>query len=104
MVTGTVKWFDPEKGYGFIAGAEGTKDVFVHVTETQGGDLNEGDLVEYSIGVGPKGDKAEQVRVTQRNPNPPSRRPRATNGFRPRSDVTGRASHDPQRERPSYGW
>lgn len=63
-VTGTVKWFNAAKGYGFI-GYEGGKDVFVHFTAIQdnGGyrTLNEGDQVEFTIEEGKKGPQAANV-------------------------------------------
>lgn len=52
MATGTVKWFNPNKGYGFIAPDEGGKDVFVHISavERAGIDrLNDGQKVSYEI-------------------------------------------------------
>jgi len=52
MATGTVKWFNPAKGYGFIAPEDGGKDVFVHVSaiERAGmGTLNEGQRVSYEV-------------------------------------------------------
>ena len=61
--TGTVKWFNGSKGYGFIERAEGS-DVFVHYSEIQGNgfrNLNEGDRVEFSMGSGPKGPHAVNV-------------------------------------------
>ncbi len=57
MPKGIVKWFDPERGYGFIATDEG-KDVFVHQSAIQSGDyviLDEGDRVEFDIVEGEKG-------------------------------------------------
>jgi CspA family cold shock protein len=50
MTTGTVKWFNPNKGYGFIAPEEGDKDVFVHISAVEKAginSLNEGQKVSY---------------------------------------------------------
>ncbi|GEM84086.1 MAG: cold-shock protein [Meiothermus sp.] len=67
MNKGTVKWFNAEKGYGFIA-QEGGPDVFVHFTAIQGQgfkSLNEGDRVEFEIepGKNGKGPQAKNVKV-----------------------------------------
>ena len=62
-VTGKVKWFDNQKGYGFIS-QDGGPDVFVHHTSIQGGGfktLNEGDAVEFEIVTADKGPKAANV-------------------------------------------
>ena len=64
MAQGTVKWFNNEKGYGFIAPENGGKDVFVHHTAIQGTgykSLNEGDRVSFDVTQGPKGDQASNV-------------------------------------------
>ncbi len=61
--SGTVKWFNNSKGYGFIQRKEGD-DVFVHYRAIRGDgyrSLNEGDEVEFTITEGPKGDQAEDV-------------------------------------------
>ena len=65
MATGTVKWFNNEKGYGFIS-RDGGPDVFVHHTAIQSDGyrtLVEGQTVEFEITSGPKGDQAQDVRV-----------------------------------------
>ncbi|HEY4665823.1 MAG TPA: cold shock domain-containing protein [Anaerolineales bacterium] len=64
-VTGTVKWFNDGKGYGFIA-REGGDDVFVHFSAIQGNgfrSLQEGQRVEFTIQQGPKGLQAADVTV-----------------------------------------
>lgn len=63
-VTGTVKWFNSGKGYGFIS-REGGDDVFVHYSAISGDgfrNLQEGQVVEFSIEQGPKGPQAVDVR------------------------------------------
>ena len=62
--TGTVKWFNPEKGFGFITRDNGEKDVFVHHSAIQGGGfrtLNDGERVEFDVVQGQKGPAAENV-------------------------------------------
>ena len=64
MAQGTVKWFNSEKGFGFIAPNDGTADVFVHFSEIAGDgyrSLDENDRVEYSVTQGQKGPQASQV-------------------------------------------
>lgn len=67
MPTGTVKFFNSEKGYGFISRADGD-DVFVHFSNIEGAgyrNLEQGQTVEFEIGAGRKGDEARSVRVIQ---------------------------------------
>jgi cold shock CspA family protein len=62
--TGSVKWFNSEKGFGFITRENGEKDVFVHHSAIQGGGfrtLNEGERVEFDVVQGQKGPAAENV-------------------------------------------
>ena len=59
MEEGTVKWFDSQKGYGFIQPENG-KDLFVHQSEILGY-INEGDKVQFEVGEGPKGPVAKKV-------------------------------------------
>ncbi|TQF73497.1 cold-shock protein [Rhodococcus spelaei] len=64
MAQGTVKWFNAEKGFGFIAQADGP-DLFVHFSEIQGSgfkSLEENQQVEFEIGQGAKGPQATAVR------------------------------------------
>ena len=66
MPTGTVKFFNNEKGYGFISREEG-EDVFVHFSNIEGAGfrtLEAGQAVEFEVGAGRKGEEALKVRVT----------------------------------------
>lgn len=74
MITGKVKWFSDEKGYGFIEQADGSPDVFVHFSAIQGQgfrSLNEGDEVEFEVERGQKGLQATNVVVTSAAPQRP---------------------------------
>lgn len=65
MATGTVKWFSPEKGFGFITQADGGPDVFVHFSAIAGEgykNLEENQNVEFDVTPGPKGPQASNVR------------------------------------------
>ena len=66
MVTGIVKWFNSEKGFGFIEVDGGGSDVFVHYSAIDSGgyrELADGQKVEFDVTQGPKGPQAEKVRV-----------------------------------------
>ena len=67
MSKGTVKWFNPDKGFGFITPEDGGKDLFVHHSEIQSGGgyatLNDGQKVEYEVGQGQKGPCANNVKA-----------------------------------------
>jgi CspA family cold shock protein len=63
---GVVKWFNPDKGYGFIARPDGDEDVFVHYSAIQADgyrSLDEGQMVEFDVTQGPKGLQATNVRA-----------------------------------------
>lgn len=62
METGTVKFFNTEKGFGFISPDNGNKDLFVHISAIENGPINEGDKVEFEVGQGKKGPCAERVK------------------------------------------
>ena len=65
MLTGTVKWFNDAKGFGFIAPEEGGEDVFCHYSAVQSDgfkSLAEGQKVEFEVVKGPKGLQAQNVR------------------------------------------
>jgi CspA family cold shock protein len=64
MATGTVKWFNPAKGFGFITPDDGGKDVFVHITAVEGagmGTLSEGQKVKFEVVEDPRGLKASDL-------------------------------------------
>ncbi len=63
MAQGKVKFFNTEKGFGFITPEDGGKDIFVHITGVEGEALNEDDSVEYEMGEGRKGPCAINVKV-----------------------------------------
>jgi CspA family cold shock protein len=66
MATGTVKWFNADKGFGFIAPDDGSADVFAHFSAISSGgyrSLDENQKVEFETAQGPKGPQAENIRV-----------------------------------------
>ena len=63
--TGTVKWFDPEKGYGFIQPEAGGDDLFVHMNNITAGPITEGSKVSFSVEQTEKGPAATDVSVTE---------------------------------------
>ena len=68
MATGTVKWFNDSKGFGFITPAEGGKDLFAHFSAIQEQGfktLKEGQRVSFDVTTGPKGQQASNIRAAE---------------------------------------
>ncbi|KQO63504.1 MULTISPECIES: cold-shock protein [unclassified Curtobacterium] len=66
MATGIVKWFNAEKGFGFIAADDGSGDLFAHYSAIQTGgyrSLEENQRVEFDVATSPKGLQAENIRI-----------------------------------------
>ncbi|MSQ71625.1 MAG: cold-shock protein [Betaproteobacteria bacterium] len=66
MPTGTVKWFNDAKGFGFITPDEGGEDLFAHFSAIQGGgfkSLKEGQKVSFDVTTGPKGKQAANIKA-----------------------------------------
>ncbi len=73
MATGTVKWFNPTKGYGFIVPDEGDNDVFVHITAVEQagmGTLNEGQRISFEVRNEPRGLKAVDLAAAEGGDEP----------------------------------
>ena len=67
MTVGTVKWFNPAKGYGFIEPNDGSKDAFVHISAVEKAGLNilrEGQKVEYEVVLGQNGKSSAEYLIT----------------------------------------
>jgi CspA family cold shock protein len=67
MPTGTVKWYDPDKGFGFVAREDGGSDLFLHHSVVGLETLAEGDRISFTVGYGLKGERAEDIRVVERS-------------------------------------
>jgi cold shock protein len=80
VASGTVKWYDPEKGFGFIEQDGGGQDIFVHRSAVGYEGLNEGDRVEFEVGYGQKGANAVGVSVTEKSALPARPRRSAFDG------------------------
>ena len=66
MATGTVKWFNPSKGYGFIQPQAGGKDIFVHISAVERAGLstlNEGQIVQYEVVTNRGKESADRLKV-----------------------------------------
>ena len=64
MPKGIVKWYNIQKGYGFIE-RDGEDDLFIHHSEVPSENLFEGDVLEFEVGEGPKGPVAVEVKIVQ---------------------------------------
>lgn len=101
MPTGTVKWYDPDKGFGFVAREDGGNDLFLHHTVVGLENLAEGDRIAFSVGYGLKGERAEDVRVVERSGKPA--RVRAPREFGDSGSNSYGASRGYGAPRDSYG-
>lgn len=73
MPTGTVKWYDPDKGFGSVAREDGGNDRFLQHTVAGLENLAAGDRITFAVGYGLKGERAEDIRVVERSGNPAPR-------------------------------
>lgn len=98
MPTGRVKWFNAEKGFGFITPDDGGKDIFVHFSGIRGSgyrSLEEGAAVQFEIGEGPKGPQAQDViRTDGESAESPGRSP-STNVPRSQRSVSEFSTRPP---------
>ena len=62
QANGTVKWYNKEKGFGFIKSSESEKDIFVHINDCED-ELLDGQHVEFDLQIGPQGPRAKDVKV-----------------------------------------
>ncbi len=66
MATGTVKWFNDAKGFGFVTPDDGSDDLFAHISAVKSGglkSLKEGQIISFEVIQGPKGKQAANIRV-----------------------------------------
>jgi CspA family cold shock protein len=95
MPVGTVKWYDPDKGFGFVAREDGGSDLFLHHTMVGSELLAEGDRISFTVGFGLKGERAEDVHLLERSGNQPrARRPQESGYDSRRANEFGSGSYD----------
>src|SRR5512147_2261499 len=102
MARGTVKWFNPDKGYGFIDPDHGEEEIFIHYSGIQGHgyrSLEAGQRVEYRLVRGAQGSRATAVRPEGSPEQLPVDRDRPQTADRPQGRTTGRTHRQPDRYR-----